>query len=162
MGSILNTEGHENIAETLSFALTEETAVLLRKPVYQIHRFDAEETTSLEETMRRIIREFFPYLTRPSTSEIKCYNCSKAGHISYCWRIPRSQPRTTLSKRKQQTLEKNLLEDHKEKQQGKADSLHRWVGHFECKDCIKVERRERIVNIRSMHLEPDEWEKSVE
>ncbi|GLV36026.1 hypothetical protein CBL_01790 [Carabus blaptoides fortunei] len=88
--------------ETVSHALTRDTATLLSRPAHKIHRVEVEQLASLENTMKKLIQSL-SQVTRGlrNTSEVKCFNYGKPGHIARNCSASRNQPKSNPPGRKQ-------------------------------------------------------------
>ena len=67
-------------AETVGFALTQETATLLSKPVYKVKQIQAEPESRLEvlcEKLTKLVEK-----DKHSKFTGKCFNCGVNGHIA--------------------------------------------------------------------------------
>ena len=67
-------------AETVGFALTQETATLLSRPVYKVKQIQAEPESCLEVLFEQLSK--FMAKEKHSKFTGKCYNCCANGHIA--------------------------------------------------------------------------------
>lgn len=69
----------KTFAETVAHALTQETASLLSKPAYKVHKVEVEQPC--QSTMEEILKTL-KTMAVPRVNSGKCFNCGKMGHLA--------------------------------------------------------------------------------
>ncbi|XP_054083379.1 uncharacterized protein LOC128920323 [Zeugodacus cucurbitae] len=93
-------------AETVSFALTHETASLLSNRTFKAHRVEIEEpawTKKFLEEMHKML-EKSGETRKKNDGVVKCFNCGKGGHIARNCNMESNRP-NYLSRRKRKAEE---------------------------------------------------------
>ncbi|XP_049308039.1 uncharacterized protein LOC125777350 [Bactrocera dorsalis] len=130
-------------AETVSHALTQETASLLSKPAHKVQRVEMEQPALMEE----ILKTLKTIAAQRVNTTGRCFNCRKAGHFARNCKI-----KVNPSKWKQPTEHRKRIH-HKN-----ADALSHRPCPLEFKHCSKSEGKEGIIDVRSLNIEPeDDW-----
>ena len=81
------------IPKTVSHALTQETAFLLRNRTVKAHKVEIEEKICVNLLLEKIgnIQKALEKSTAASKKDdgvVKCFNCGKSGHIAHNWNQP--------------------------------------------------------------------------
>ncbi|XP_049316417.1 myosin-13-like [Bactrocera dorsalis] len=130
-------------AETVSHALTQETASLLSKPAHKVQRVEMEQPALMEE----ILKTLKTIAAQRVNTTGRCFNCRKAGHFARNCKI-----KVNPSKWKQPTEHRKRIH-HKN-----ADALSHRPCPLEFKHCSKSEGKEGIIDVRLLNIEPeDDW-----
>ncbi|XP_049314463.1 uncharacterized protein LOC125778892 [Bactrocera dorsalis] len=130
-------------AETVSHALTQETASLLSKPAHKVQRIEMEQPALMEE----ILKTLKTIAAQRVNTTSRCFNCRKAGHFARNCKI-----KVNPSKWKQPTEHRKRIH-HKN-----PDALSHRPCPLEFKHCSKSEGKEGIIDVRLLNIEPeDDW-----
>ncbi|XP_065356144.1 uncharacterized protein LOC135950535, partial [Calliphora vicina] len=83
-----------SFAETVSFALTQETAKIISKPqICKVRNIEvmAEDDRNIVDELKKVLEAFND---KHSKARVKCYNCGKSGHIQRNCKAPRKRTRS--------------------------------------------------------------------
>ncbi|XP_065356251.1 uncharacterized protein LOC135950648 [Calliphora vicina] len=93
-----------SLAETVSFALAQETAKIISNPqICKVRNIEvvAEDERNIVDELKKVLEAFND---KHRKARVRCYNCGKSGHIQRNCKAPRKRTRSVSPPRNNQTL----------------------------------------------------------